>query len=462
MQARREYMIGTMKNCLNNAKAPDKILTTIVTKTTSEGKQHPPLLVEELTDKYQIEVQKYLDQLVGQIRNVISNIEKQPKKMFEYQMPNLYKYLKTWDQIAQPIQLVHHSKGLDDSHSKELAQDLRGLAITMANTYEMHSEAKQISKIMSEIFKELPQFAERVTEDLTVLDGLIMQKRKSAEEERKRRDEMCLDIEIGKIIKDRLIITPERISYKNRTIKTEDVSRVRWGIYVQYTNGVRSNSYYTIWIGTPAQQFEIECNTIFDSTAVVEKRYQMILDKLWKTVCVRLIEQALQRLSSGEKLTYNDVVVDKDGILLRKQKFLGSEPFYAKWEGLSISNAAGAFVIQTTNEKKTNTTLYYRNVDNVHILETIMRFLLKDGNYQKLRRGEFSGVSEIDGETGTELQNNDDDEPVEVGIADNKGNGFIKIHCPHCNEIMTVSLRLTPKGSKVECYNCSHLFIVPK
>ena len=41
MQNRRDYMIGVMKNSLNNVKAPDKVLTEIVSKTTSDGKQHP-------------------------------------------------------------------------------------------------------------------------------------------------------------------------------------------------------------------------------------------------------------------------------------------------------------------------------------------------------------------------------------------------------------------------------------
>jgi len=179
MQARREYIIGVMKGCLNNTKAPDKVLTKIVETTTSEGTQHPPILVDDLTEKYTQEVKKYLDQLAGQIRNVIERIQEKPKQSFEHQMPTLYKYLKTWDQIAQPIQLVQQSKGLDDPHSKELAQDLRGLALEIANTHDMHSEAKQITKIVAKLFKELPQFAERVAEDLTALDSLLEQKRKS-------------------------------------------------------------------------------------------------------------------------------------------------------------------------------------------------------------------------------------------------------------------------------------------
>lgn len=78
MQNRREYMIGIMKDSLNNVKAPDNVLTGMIMRTTADGKQHPPILIEELTEKYQIEVQKYLDQLVGQIRDSISTIQKHP------------------------------------------------------------------------------------------------------------------------------------------------------------------------------------------------------------------------------------------------------------------------------------------------------------------------------------------------------------------------------------------------
>jgi hypothetical protein len=388
MQSRREYMIGTMKNCLNNAKAPDKILTEIVSKTTSDGKQHPPMLVEELTDKYQIEVQKYLDQLVGQIRNVISTIEKQPKQMFEYQMPNLYKYVRTWDQIAQPIQLVYQSKGIDDPHSKELAQDLRGLAIEIANSYEMHSEAKQITKMISEIFKELPQVADKFSEDLTALEDIIGRKVKSKEEERKWRDECSLNIEFGTIFKKRFIISPEVIKFKDVQIPTDKVNRIRWGATVTQhrVNYIPTGTTYSysVWIGHNQKTFHIEPTD--------GNLYNMIIDRLWKAVCVRLVSDTLKKLSSGEYITFGngDAIVNKDGIMLKKHKLFGHEPYYAKWEDLRISNGNGTFIISSDSEKKAKAELSYKDIDNVHILETIMRFLWKDGNHQKLRRGEFT------------------------------------------------------------------------
>ena len=135
--------------------------------------------------------------------------------------------------------------------------------------------------------------------------------------------------------------------------------------------------------------FKIECSELLDRDIKKKERYELILDKLWKAVCVRLIGETLFKLSSGEKIRYGDAVVDKEGILLKKRKFLSSEPFYSKWENLRISNGAGTFIIDSAIEEKARIELSYRDIDNVHILEAMMRFLWKDGNYVRLQRGEF-------------------------------------------------------------------------
>lgn len=391
IQEHGKYLVCAMRDALNNAPNPDIVFTAIVAHTTSNGQMHPPLLIADLSDLYQIEVQKYLDKLAEEIRVITEGIKSHNNiEKIDSVLNVLEKKVRSWDQIAQPIQLIMQSKGMEDSHSQEIANELRRATLFLANELEMHEAAQRVSILMAEVFKELPQFAERVSEDLSVLEDILDRKARSVEEERKWRDEISLDIEIGKLIKDRLIISPDIISYKEKSIKTDEVTRVRWGVFVQTINGIRT-SYYTIWVGTPNQLFKVECNTTFEGTATVEARYRLITDKLWKGVCVRLFSETLSRLSSGEKIVYGDAVIDKDGVLLKKRKLLlMSEPYYSKWEGLSISNGPGTFIIESTNEKKAKAELSYRDIDNVHILESVMRFLWKDGNYQKLRTGEFA------------------------------------------------------------------------
>lgn len=396
IQNRGEYITGVMKNSLNFVKAPDNVLTEIINKTISNGKQDPPKLIEELTDKYQIEVQNYLDQLADQIRNIITNIQEEPKKAFKYQMPTLTKYLKAWDQIAQPIQLVQQSKGMDDPHSKELAGYLRDLALGLNNSHGMYSEAGQLVSLATEIFKELPQFAEKFSDDLKVYVDNAMRKAQSKGEENQWRAECSMDVEFGTIFKKRLTITSELIRFKNEQIPTNEVTQVRWGATVtkdtinHITTGVTYS--YSIWIGSYQKTIYIEPSD--------ENLYNTIVDRLWKTVCVRLLTDTLKRLSEGEIIQFgNDMVtVSKEGVFLHKfvnkggvifKKVVQEASLY-KWEDLAISNGNGTFIVESSADKNIRAELSYRDVNNVHILEAVMRFLWKDGNYQKLRRGEFS------------------------------------------------------------------------
>lgn len=83
-------------------------------------------------------------------------------------------------------------------------RNLRNLALEIANTCDMHSEAKQITKIVAELFKELPQVADKFSEDLTALEDIIEHKTKNKEEERKRREECSLNIEFWDRIQEKI------------------------------------------------------------------------------------------------------------------------------------------------------------------------------------------------------------------------------------------------------------------
>ncbi len=383
LEEHRKYLAGVMKDALNNVKSPDIIMTRLVEKVTSNGQKQPLQLICDLTDLYQIEVKKYLDQLSDQINILTSRIQSDHEFEFEQDFTLLNKKVRLWDQIAQPIQLIAAAKGLDDEYSKKIATDIRNTALHLANEKDMHHAAQKITTLLGDIFKELPQFADKISADISALDGIIENKKKRKEDYAKWREEVSLDIKIGTVMSDRLILSPEAINFNGHIINTNKVTAVRWGVLVHYTNRSEDKSFYTAWVGDNHQTMEIECNTTFETKSAVKNRYELVTNKLWKLVGVRLLEDTLQRLSSGEKIEYGNLLVDSNGILFQYEKV------YAEWEDLSISNQPGAFVISTGKVKATSEALSYRDLDNVVILEPIMRFLWKDGNYQKLKRGEF-------------------------------------------------------------------------
>jgi len=390
LQNHFNFIVGAMRDCLNRLPDPDIIFTKVVQKATLDGSEQAPAMIDTLADFYQSEVQRYLNQLYEEIVSICNNISETAKNGRDVYalLGTLDQKVRAWDQIGQPIQLIMWSRGKEDEHSLSLAGDLRNLGIFLANELGLHHEAKEISDIMSDVFKELPDFSEKVSEDIAILDDIIDQKEQQIADYEKWKKEISLDIDIGK---DRLSISAEYISYKKQSIVLKDVTKIRWGIYKRYTNYVRNQRQYTIWLGTPRSTMEIECVRFLEKDSKVEQRFTLIVDKLWKAVCARLFSDILTKLSSGEKIRFGEALVDSNGVSLKRHKWIGTdEPFYSRWEDLTISNGSGTFIISSSNEKKTYAELAYRDVDNVHILEAIMRFLWKDGNYARLQRGEFS------------------------------------------------------------------------
>lgn len=299
----KDYLAKIFKTALEKIPDPDIHLTEIL-KQAIQSHAALPLLLDDLTELYHIEVQRYLDQLADEAGQLISSLQ-DDLSVANGVLPTLYKRigkleetLKAWEQIAEPINLVMQNRGSQDEHSAGLADKVRDLAIFLANEYDLHAEARLIICLMGEVFEKIPQVFDKINEDLNKLDDILSEKEKEKE---------------------------------------------------QSGN-------------------------------------------------VRLIGEMLRKLSQGEKVQFGDIVVEKNGIMLNKPNHSrkgrlavwGSEPYHARWEELSISNQPGIFIIESTKEKKARVELSYQDMDDVHILEAVMRFLSKDDNYIKLQQGLYS------------------------------------------------------------------------
>jgi len=390
LEEHRKYIVDTLNDALKRVPDPDLIMKDVANQTTTSGSRQAPIMIEELVNKYQIEVQKYLDQIADRIRCLISDIKSKPNVAINQLLDYLEKYLRNWDQIAQPIHIVVQSKGIDDEHSISLADDIRDLSLFLANKHDMHEQSKRISTILSDLFKDHPIFADRLSEDKDILEDILERKAKTKEEDVKRRKEIELDIEIGTVFKDRLVINVDTILYKDNIVRTDEINRIGWGILVYYKDNFKDRTDYRIWYGTDKYRTYIDCYQNFDGDEDTEKRFHLIVDKLWRAVGIRLIHQTLSSLSKGEKVKYGDIVVDKDGILMKTDDpHSRGGHIYSRWEDLRISNGPGTFKISSATDLRARTELAYREYDNIHVLEAIIRYLWKDGNYERLRRGDF-------------------------------------------------------------------------
>lgn len=59
---------------------------------------------------------------------------------------------RNWDKIAQPIQLSSKARGIDHEASRDLAYEIRSLAIDLFNKHDMLVQSQRLTVLIQELF----------------------------------------------------------------------------------------------------------------------------------------------------------------------------------------------------------------------------------------------------------------------------------------------------------------------
>ncbi len=362
------------------------VLAEVVDEATEGGECQCGDFLYQVVDRYQLLMQSKLDKHRKSIEAIAISLRPakghpRPQSVIE-RVELLVLVIKKWDAVAQPVQLAMRSKGLPEEHSTEVGTLARSVAVSLANDYGFHKEAQQIIACLHNTFQEVRRVSERTEEDLDLLAVLIDNKQQEEVEAEQRRQEMTLHLVIGS---DLLEITPQSISYQGRSLKTEQIGGVKWGIYKQYLNGIRVDRRFTVWVGGAHGEITIECVRFLESEEKVLERFITVIDKVWRTVGLRLLFQMANAVMAGAHIDFGDARLTKDGIWLPKRGWLSSGPYFGRWEELTKSTSDGCLSISSTREEAASASLSLRDVDNAVVLDRLLDFLWKEGNYAKLR-----------------------------------------------------------------------------
>jgi len=379
---RKRYYRNAIKDVLDRLPTMTlvKVMTDMVDGVTSGGEDHAPELIDDLVDSYEVETQSFLQKeaenvhkLIKAARDSASSGEMAVKPYVD----KLDAVARNWDKVVQPIQLSAKARGIDHEASRNLAYEIRSLAIDLFNKHDMLTQSQRLTGLLQELFTELPEVSERVEQDADTLAAIFHERKQAVA----LRDEWAREItyraEIGVIFKDTLSISPDGISWKGQSFPLDSITRVRWGGVRHSVNGVPTGTTYTIAFGDIRSEAIVELKK--------EAIYSTFIDKLWRAVCVRLLGEILEALKAGRDLCFGDALLHDDGITLVKRKFLGAnEKVRCSWGQVQIWNADGSFYIGSKDDKKTNVAISYIHVANTHILEQAIRMAFKKPGLRRL------------------------------------------------------------------------------
>jgi hypothetical protein len=379
---RKRYYRNAIKAALNRLNSPELLaaMTMVVDNATLGGQVHAPELIDELVDAYAVETQGVLSkesQNADRLIRAALESAKVGEAAVRPMIDKLESVARTWDKIARPIQLSSKARGLEHEPSKQLAYSIRSFAIDLFNEHDLLVQSQRLTKLLSELFAELPEFVERVSADAQALSKIAMQRQKSEREQRQWEEEIAFNADVGAVFKDSLSISAKGISWKDEIYPLSSITRVRWGGVRHSVNGIPTGTDYTVAFGDNRTESVVSIKR--------EATYTKFTDKLWRAVCVRLMTDILKALKDGSEVQFGKAAVRDEGITLIKHKFFGSnEAVRYLWAQVHIWSSDGAFVIGAKDDKKVHVSLSYIDVPNVHILEQMIRMAFKQSGLRRL------------------------------------------------------------------------------
>lgn len=378
---RKRYFRTAIKEALNRL-PPEALLgaiTAAVDGATFGGEEHAPELIDELVDGYAIEVQSVLEKeaetakkLIDSVRRAASGGESATAPLVE----KLERVARNWDRFAQPIQLSAKARGIEHEASISLAYAIRSLAIDLFNEHDQINPSRKLTKLLGEIFSELPEFAERVEQDADTLSD-IHSKRTKAEAQAKAREaewarSISFSADVGVVFKDTLSISADGIEWKGQRYPLESITGVRWGAVRHSVNGIPTGTDYEIAFATRSGTTSVSLRK--------ESTYSGFIEALWRAVCVRLMIEMSEALEGGRSLSFGDMTVEDACVTLVRHKFLGAnEKVRLSWSDVHVWSANGEFVIGAKNDKKVYGSGSYKDHWNIHLLDHIVRAGFKKG-----------------------------------------------------------------------------------
>ena len=154
-----------------------KLVTGLAEKYQFERSPAGRFVCDLIRNDYKNWIRPKLPSLEEKINMAAKELEKSQGDRDYLQI--IERNLREWDRYVQPIQLVDEGKGFNEEISFNMCERLRGLAVCLHNERGETEVALDITRLLLEAFRELPQTAEKLENDLRVLEDFKHQKRKS-------------------------------------------------------------------------------------------------------------------------------------------------------------------------------------------------------------------------------------------------------------------------------------------
>lgn len=374
-ERRKTYRV-TLKNALDVMPSLKLVetITLLMERATSSGSKPAPRIIDELVDSYALETHEFLEREQTSITSLIASAREAAAggaSAVNLVLNRIERVARNWDRVVQPIQVSMMARGMTHQPSYDLGFALRSLGIDLFNKHDLLDEAQRMTTLLRELFAKVGDVSEKLEQDAAALRDLRKKAADSVKEKAAWRASVTYKADVGLLLKDELSISPEAISWKNRSYSLESITRVRWGATRRSVNGIPTGTDYSIAFGNGKNDESVSLRR--------EETYSKFTESLWRAVCVRLLLDTVKALKAGASLQFGSISVSDDTALLQRHKIFGTEAVRLNWSEVHIWTSNGRLFLGATKDKKTYSSASYMNDWNTHILDHLVRGSFKHG-----------------------------------------------------------------------------------
>jgi len=250
-----------------------------------------------------------------------------------------------------------------DSLYSEVALAIRGLSIDANNELGDPGLALEIIELASGFATE-PELKNKISDDI-----------KQIRQIKQRQDARNVSLSIRD---DQIEVTSKKFRYNSTIIPNDKITGIKFGIFTQYTNGVKSSVSYSIGILSNGHgHIEIECKRFFRSEDQAKKDFEAILDSCFYHVIPDLVTRLAKQIATGKDLQMGDSWLTPRGIRTTVGILMWKEEILVPWSDVRFVVHQGHLNLSSSQNKKFTKSFALRDAWNAVIFEQITKAFFK-------------------------------------------------------------------------------------
>ncbi len=171
---------------------------------------------------------------------------------------------------------------------------------------------------------------------------------------------------------DAIEVTREKFRYNSQVIPASDINGIRFGVFTQYTNGVKSSVSYKVAVSSARHgTVDVECKRFFRNEQKAAADFQAIVNALYYQIVPPLVSRVSANIAGGSQIALGDCTMTDKGILMTKGVLLWKEDHLIPWADARFGSHAGRLNISSAQNPKVSKAFALRDTWNAVIFKEI-------------------------------------------------------------------------------------------